>query len=296
MKPAPAVRPFAWPLLAVLLAIYVVAETAFNFRLVDTVAAAEIDPDELDRLTTLGKLSGAFGLVLFGVRPVLQRLRRLRAWHAAAFLGAWAAAYGALTVVYETVLDRVPVEMQHEAFQLALYREAVFSGAIENPELRAREGALEDSHRLALVNLAARLTGDKPEILAVRDWLARGEMARLEGVKLDPRAEAALARARDAGDGTLRNATAAMFLPPMSMTLSLLAIVANLGARDQRRGRDPENVGRRAAGGDGPAFSRACVRAGRAGRRTGRASRSAAEVRPTRPCGAVARPSDPAIR
>ncbi|MBL8831954.1 MAG: hypothetical protein JNL71_06150 [Rhodospirillales bacterium] len=230
MKPAPAVRPFAWPLLAVLLAIYVVAETAFNFRLVDTVAAAEIDPDELDRLTTLGKLSGAFGLVLFGVRPVLQRLRRLRAWHAAAFLGAWAAAYGALTVVYETVLDRVPVEMQHEAFQLALYREAVFSGAIENTDLRAREGALEDSHRLALVNLAARLTGDKPEILAVRDWLARGEMARLEGVELDPRAEAALARARDAGDGTLRNATAAMFLPPMSMTLSLLAIVANLGA------------------------------------------------------------------
>lgn len=230
MKPPPTARPFAWPLLAVLLAIYVVAEVAFNFRLVETVAAAEIDPDELDKLTTLGKLSGSFGLVLFGLRPVLQRLRRLRVRHAAAFFAAWAAAYGGLTFVYETVLDRVPIEMQHEAFHLALYREAVFAGIVENPDLRAREGSLDDSHRLALVNLAARLTGDKPEILAMRDWLARGEMARLEGVALEPRAEAALARARDAGDGTLRNATAAMFLPPMSMTLSLLAIVANLGA------------------------------------------------------------------
>lgn len=230
MNASPANRNFAWPLLAALLALYVVAEAAFNLHLVDTVAAAEIDPDRLDTLTTFGKLSGAFGLILFAVRPVLQRARRLRWQHFALFAIAWAAAYGGLTVVYETVLDRVPVETQYEAFHLALYREAVFAGVVENADLRAGDGRLEDSHRLALVNLAARMTGDKPEIRAMRDWLARGEMARLEGVALEPRAATALARARDAGDGTLRNATAAMFLPPMSMTLSLLAIVANLGA------------------------------------------------------------------
>jgi len=230
MIPTPANRNFAWPLLAALLTLFVVSEAVFNLHLVDTVAAAEIDPDKLDRLTTLGKLSGSFGLILFAVRPVLQRARRLRWRHLAVFAIAWAAAYGGLTLVYETVLDRVPVETQYEAFHLALYREAVFTGIVENADLRAGDGKLEDSHRLALVNLAARMTGDKAEILVMRDWLARGEMARLEGVALEPRAVAALARARDAGDGTLRNATAAMFLPPMSMTLSLLAIIANLAA------------------------------------------------------------------
>ena len=231
MKPSSVRRPFAWPVIATLLALYVAAEAAFNLRLVETVAAAEIDADRIDSLSTLGKLTGSFGLVLFALRGSFARLwRRLRWGLPALFLLAWAGSYEGLTSIYETVLDRVPVEMQYDAFYLALYREAVFTGVVENADLRAHDGAVDDSHRLALVNLAARLTGDKPEIAAMRDWLARGEMARLEGVALEPRALSALARARDVGDGSLRNATAALFLPPMSMTLSLLAIVANLGA------------------------------------------------------------------
>jgi hypothetical protein len=231
MKPPPAIRPFAWPAIAALLALYVVAEAAFNLRLVETVATAEIDADRIDSLSTLGKLTGSFGLVLFALRASFGRLwRQLRWGLAVLFVLAWTGAYAGLTTLYETVLDRVPVEMQYDAFYLALYREAVFTGVVENPDLRAHDGAVDDSHRLALVNLAARLTGDKPEIAAMRDWLARGELARLEGVALEPRALSALARARDVGDGSLRNATAALFLPPMSMTLSLLAIIANLGA------------------------------------------------------------------
>lgn len=227
----PAIRPFAWPVVAALLAAYVVAEAAFNLHLVETVAAANPDPDRLDSLTALGKASGSFGLVLFVVRPMLRRLwRRLRWGLPALFLLAWAGTYAGLTHVYDTVLDRVPVATQHDAFYLSLYRQAVFDGLVENADLRAHDGTLDDSHRLALVNLAARLTGDKPEIATMRDWLAKGELARLEGFSLDARAVQALERARDVGDGTLRNATAAVFLPPMSMTLSLLAIVANLGA------------------------------------------------------------------
>ncbi len=229
-KPHP-LRPFAWPAVAALLALYIAAEAAFNLRLVETVAAARPDADRIDSLATLGKLSGSFGLVLFALRAAFGRLwRKLRWGLPVLFVLAWGVVYSGLTVVYETVLQRVPVEMQYEAFYLALYREAVFEGFVENADLRGRDGVLDDSHRLALVNLAARLTGEKPEIAAIRDWLAQGEMAQLEGIALDPRALAALARARDVGDGTLRNATAALFLPPMSMTLSLLAIIANLGA------------------------------------------------------------------
>jgi hypothetical protein len=227
----PAIRHSAWSIVAVLIAAYVAAEAAFNFRLVETVTAAQVDSAQLDALTTLGKLTGSFGIVLFVLRPVFARAwRRIRWGLPLLFVLAWGGVYGSLTRIYDAVLDRVPVETQYEAFYLMLYREAVFDGFIKNADLRADDGQLDDSHRLALVNLAARLTGDKPEIAAIRSWIAQGEMARLEGVALDPRAVEALARARDVGDGTLRNSTAAVFLPPMSMTLSLLTIVANLGA------------------------------------------------------------------
>ena len=68
----------------------------------------------------------------------------------------------------DAVLDRVPVATQYEAFYLVLYREAVFDGFVKNADLRGGDGGLDDTHRLALVNLAARLTGDKPEIAAIR--------------------------------------------------------------------------------------------------------------------------------
>ncbi|MBI1244644.1 MAG: hypothetical protein GC202_06530 [Alphaproteobacteria bacterium] len=218
-------------LLAVTLVLYVAAEIAFNLRLVSTVAAEQVDRDRIESLATLGKLTGAFGLVLAAARAAARRLWPKLGWGVALlFLGAWAGIYAALTHIYDTVLDRVPVEIQYDAFDLILYREAVFSGLIEDTDLRGVDGAIADPQRLALVNLAARLTGDKPEVVAMREWIRRGQDAVRAGLPIDPAMAEMVARARDAGDGTLRSATAAVFLPPMSMTLSLIAIVANLGA------------------------------------------------------------------
>lgn len=218
-------------LLAVTLGLYVVAEIAFNLRLVATVTADQVDRDRIEHLATLGKLTGAFGLVLAAARAIARRLwPRIRWGVGLLFLGAWAGIYASLTHLYDTVLDHVPVEIQYDAFNLILYREAVFAGLIEDSDLRGHDGTLDDPQRLALVNLAARLTGDKPEIGAMREWIRRGQEAARIGLPLDPRMAAMVSRARDAGDGTLRSATAAVFLPPMSMTLSLIAIVANLGA------------------------------------------------------------------
>jgi hypothetical protein len=224
-------RPFAWPMMAALLALYVVAETIFNLSLIDAVSAAEPDRVRLDDLVIFGKAMGAFGLVLFVLRPFFAQLwRRMRWGLPILFAGAWLAIYGGLTFVYDRVLDDVPEATKREALLLGVYREAVFAGAIENPELRAPEGATNDAHRLALVNLAARLTGEKPEIALVREKIAEAQAALAMGAELPPALTRALVHSQSVDSATLREATAAIFLPPMSMTVSLLAIVANFAA------------------------------------------------------------------
>jgi hypothetical protein len=205
-------RPFAWPVLATALALYVAAEYLFNLELVDTVAAADIDPARIDDLTVFGKLSGSFGLVLFAFRPMLARLWRRLGWGVAVlFVLAWVAGYSGLTAIYDTVLARIPLETQRDAYYLVAWRQAVFAGAVADPELRGADGRIDDANRLALVNIAKRLTDDGREADAMRALLAaQGRLS--------------------VDEGRLRDAVAAVFLPPMSMTLSLLAIVANLGA------------------------------------------------------------------
>ena len=224
-------RPFGWPIMASVLALYIVAETVFNLALIDAVSAAEPDRARLDDLVVYGKAMGAFGITLFIFRPFLARLWRRIAWRLPVlFVGAWLAIYGGITVVYERVLDGLPEATKREALLLGVYREAVFAGAIDNPELRAPSGTADDAHRLALVNLAARLTGEKPEVAVVRAKIAEAEAAQAMGVDLPAPLLRALAHARVAEIGALRDAAAAIFLPPMSMTVSLLAIVANLAA------------------------------------------------------------------
>jgi hypothetical protein len=224
-------RPFAWPMMAALLALYVVAETVFNLNLIDAVSAAEPDRARLDDLVIFGKAMGAFGMALFVLRPFFARLwRRMRWGLPILFAGAWLAIYGGLTFVYDRVLDDVPEATKREALLLGVYREAVFAGAIENRELRAPEGANDDAHRLALVNLAARLTGDKPEIALVREKIAEAQGALAMGAELPPALTRAIVHSQTVDATALREATAAIFLPPMSMTVSLLAIVANLAA------------------------------------------------------------------
>jgi hypothetical protein len=205
-------RPFAWPVLATALALYVAAEYLFNLELVDAVAAAEIDPARIDDLTVFGKLSGAFGLVLFVFRPMLARLWRRFGWGVVGlFVLAWVAGYSGLTAIYDTVLARIPLETQRDAYYLVAYRQAVFAGALADPELRGPDGAVDTPNRLALVNIAMRLTGSNREAEAMREILAaQGRLS--------------------VDEGRLRDAVASVFLPPMSMALSQLAIVANLGA------------------------------------------------------------------
>jgi hypothetical protein len=224
-------RPFAWPAMALVLALYVLAETAFNLNLIDAVSAPEPDRVRLDELVVFGKAMGAFGLALFALRPFFARLwRRVRWGLPLLFALAWLAIYGGLTFVYDRVLDGVPEATKREALMLGIYREAVFAGAIENAELRAPDGATGDAHRLALVNLAARLTGDKPEIAQVREKIAEAQAALAMGAELQPALTRALVHSQAMDAATLREAAAAIFLPPMSMTVSLLAIVANLAA------------------------------------------------------------------
>ena len=204
--------PFAWPLVAAALAAFVLAEMLFNLELVDAMASPSIDPGRVDDLTVFGKASGTFGFVLFAFRPLLARLwHELRWWTPALFLVAWMAAYSGLTAAYDAVLERVPVEVQHDAFRLMTYRQAVFAGLLADPELLGAGADAASAKRLALVNIAMRLVEDGPEVAAMRGAMAATGTSPAE----DPR---------------LRETVAAVFLPPMSMAVSLVAIVANLAA------------------------------------------------------------------
>jgi hypothetical protein len=224
-------RPFAWPIMAAVLALYVAAETIFNLNLVDAASAAEPDRARLDDLVVFGKAMGAFGMALFVLRPFFARLWRRWRWGLPVFFaGVWLAIYGGLSEIYDRVLAGVPEATKREALLLGIYREAVFAGAIENRELRRADGAIGDAHRLALVNLAARLTGDKAEIALVREKIAEAQAALAMGAELPPALTRALVHSQSVNAARLREATAAIFLPPMSMTVSLLAIVANLAS------------------------------------------------------------------
>jgi hypothetical protein len=224
-------QPFAWPMMAVLLALYVGAEILFNLKLVDAAAAAEPDRARLDDLVLFGKMLGAFGLTLFALRPFFARIwRRVRWGLAVLFLVVWGVGFASLSTIYDRVLAAIPDTVQREALLLGIYRQAVFAGAIDNPDLKGSDGQLDDVNRLALVNLAARLTGDKPEIAQIRAKIAEAQSARAMGIELAPAATRALAAADSTDPSHLRDAVASLFLPPMSMTVSLLAIVANLAS------------------------------------------------------------------
>ena len=165
--------PFAWPLVAAALAAFVLAEMLFNLELVDAMASPSIDPGRVDDLTVFGKASGTFGFVLFAFRPLLARLwHELRWWTPALFLVAWMAAYAGLTAAYDAVLERVPVEVQHDAFRLMAYRQAVFAGLLADPELLGAGADAASAKRLALVNIAMRLVEDGPEVAAMRGAMA----------------------------------------------------------------------------------------------------------------------------
>lgn len=221
-------RPFAWPTMAVMLALYVGFEVAFNLNLVDAASSAEPDRVRIDDLVFYGKVLGAFGMALFALRPFFAAIwRRVRWGLAVMFVVLWALIFGGLSTLYDRVLDSIPETVQREALLLGLYRQAVFAGAIDNPELKGRDGGLDDVNRLALVNLAARLTGDKKEIAQIRAKIAEAQTARAMGLPMPPAAAHVLLAAEAASPGQLRDAVSALFLPPMSMTVSLLAIVAN---------------------------------------------------------------------
>lgn len=221
-------RPFAWPTMAIALALYVGFEVAFNLNLVDAASAAEPDRARIDDLVLYGKALGAFGLALFVLRPFFAAIwRRVRWGLAVTFVVLWALVFGGLSMLYNHVLDAIPEAVQREALLLGLYRQAVFAGAIDNPELKGRDGSLDDVNRLALVNLAARLTGDKKEIAQIRAKIAEAQTARAMGLPMPQAAAHALLAADAASPEQLRDAVSALFLPPMSMTVSLLAIIAN---------------------------------------------------------------------
>ncbi len=231
LRTSPRHRPFAWPVIAALLAAYIAAEIAFNLELVHTVAQADIDRARLDRLVQFGKATGSFGLVLFVVRPFFAHLwRRVRWGLPFGFLAAWMATYGAIDSVYDRVLAQVPQSIQREAFYLTFYRDALFRGALQDGELAGPDGAADDLQRLALINIAARLTGEKAEIAAARDKYGQAKQLQQAGLLGDARLDAAMRQWRADPPQTLRDATAAILLPPMSMTLSLMAIVANVAA------------------------------------------------------------------
>lgn len=224
-------RPFAWPVLAAILVAYVVAEIVFNLELVQTVAQPTIDQERLDDLVRFGKATGSFGIVLFALRPFLARAWRRFSWGLpVGVLLLWVGCFAAIDRLYDEVLAQVPPSLQREALYLTIYRDALFHGNAADAELGDANGPQDDTQRLALLNLAARLTGDKPEIASVRARLGEAESATQMGLPLDVRTQALLARSRSDDPAILRDATAAILLPPMSMALSLLAIVANLAA------------------------------------------------------------------
>ena len=224
-------RPFAWPVLAAILVAYVVAEIVFNLELVQTVAQPTVDRERLDDLVRFGKATGSFGIALFVLRPFLARAWRRFSWGLpVGFLILWSGCFAAVDRLYDEVLAQVPPSLQREALYLTIYRDALFHGGATDVELGDASGFSDDTQRLALLNLAARLTGDKPEIASVRARLGEAETAAQMGLPLDARTQALLARSKSDDAATLRDATAAILLPPMSMTLSLLAIVTNLAA------------------------------------------------------------------
>lgn len=224
-------RPFAWPVLAAILVAYVVAEIVFNLELVQTVAQPAIDRERLDDLVRFGKATGSFGLVLFVLRPFFARAWRRFAWGLpVGFLLAWGLCFAAIDRLYDEVLAQVPPTLQREALYLTIYRDALFHGGATDAELGDANGLHDDTQRLALLNLAARLTGEKPEIATVRARLGEAEAAAQMGMPLDARTQALLTRSKSDDAAILHDATAAILLPPMSMTLSLMAIVANLAA------------------------------------------------------------------
>jgi len=224
-------RPFAWPVLAAILVAYVVAEIVFNLEIVQTVAQPTVDRARLDDLVRFGKATGSFGIVLFLTRPFFARAWRRFSWGLPiGFLLLWAGCFAAVDRLYDEVLAQVPPSIQREALYLTIYRDALFHGGAADAELGDANGPHDDTQRLALLNLAARLTGDKPEIAAVRARLGEAETAAQMGVPLDARTQALVERSKSDDAVILRDATAAILLPPMSMTLSLLAIVANLAA------------------------------------------------------------------
>jgi hypothetical protein len=143
---------------------------------------------------------------------------------------AWAGCFAAIDRLYDEVLAQVPPALQRDALYLTVYRDALFQGATTDAELGDVTGLHDDTQRLALLNLAARLTGDKGEIALVRKRLAEAEAALEMGMPLDAGTQTLLMRSKSDDSTILRDATAAILLPPMSMTLSLLAIVANLAA------------------------------------------------------------------
>ena len=224
-------RPFAWPVLAGILVAYVVAEIVFNLEIVRTVAQPAVDRERLDDLVRFGKATGAFGIVLFVSRPFFARVWRRYSWGLPiGFLMAWAGCFAVIDRLYDEVLAQVPPALQRDALYLTIYRVALFQGATMDAELGDVTGLHDDTQRLALLNLAARLTGDKAEIALVRKQLAEAEAASEMGMPLDAGTQTLLVRSKSDDSTILRDATAAILLPPMSMTLSLLAIVANLAA------------------------------------------------------------------
>ncbi|MBL8655033.1 MAG: hypothetical protein JNJ97_12560, partial [Alphaproteobacteria bacterium] len=114
-------RPFAWPTMAVMLALYVGFEVAFNLNLVDAASSAEPDRVRIDELVLYGKVLGAFGLTLFALRPFFATIwRRVRWGLAVTFVVLWALVFGGLSTLYDRVLDSIPESVQREALLLGL--------------------------------------------------------------------------------------------------------------------------------------------------------------------------------
>jgi hypothetical protein len=224
-------RPFAWPVIAAILVAYVVAEIVFNLELVATVAQPAVDRERLDELVNFGKATGAFGIVLFAMRPFFARAWKRIGWGLPiGFLALWGVCFAVIDRAYDEVLSQVPASIQREALYLTVYRDALFQGGATDVELGDAGGVRDDAQRLALLNLAARLTGEKPEIASVKTRIDEAELAQQIGIALDARTQALVAHSKSDDPAVLREATAAILLPPMSMTLSLVAIVANLAA------------------------------------------------------------------
>jgi len=279
-----------WLPMAALLLAYVVAEAAFNVRLIDVASSARLEADDIETLARQGKLLASFGLALLVMRFAIARL-----WSQGGvvvglvFVGLWGGFYGAVVELFDIVLDRIPPEIQREAFDLMTFREAVMRGELRSISHRRDEGPPGIAQKLFLSNLpiqlvsAARAERVLERVNAWRSERARraaeaavrgrfdeawaiygaaqagavsrdSEMCRVESNERDMRVligdvpdgldrPAFEARFLDLVGpcvfaqmvakfeiGDHRAATAAAFLPPMSMTLSLFSMIVNLAA------------------------------------------------------------------